>query len=150
MRIEELDNSNSLEPGVLLAVLKRWRFCGHAAVCHLQQSVKSGLLQFYRHRQGPVPGIRRVKHSRLFRRPRTTNERRTNSGITEEILESHGVAFKLRQKRSSHWLPNSWDDISRLYERNWKKYRKTQRKNAGSIDRRIHGPPRPQLAYQSY
>jgi hypothetical protein len=52
MRIEELDNSNSLEPGQLLSVLKCWRFCGNAAVYHLQQSVKSGLLQFYRHRRG--------------------------------------------------------------------------------------------------
>ena len=41
MCIEELDNSNALEPGQLLVVLKCWRFCGHAAVCHLQQSVKS-------------------------------------------------------------------------------------------------------------
>ena len=143
MRIEELDNSNALEPGQLLVVLKCWRFCSNAAVCHLQQSLKSGLLQFYRHRREPVPGIRRLRNCRLFRRPRTTNERRAyfSSTAAKEILESHGVAFKLRQKRSSHWLPHSWDDISRVYERNWKEHRKTQRKDAGSIDRRFHSAP---------
>ena len=143
MRIEELDNRNALEPGQLLVVLKCWRFYGNAAVCHFQQSVKSGLLQFYRHRQGPVPGIRRVKHSKLFRRPRTTNERRAHyiNEVTEEILESHGVAFKVRQKRSPHWLPNAYDDLSIRYQRNWKEHRKSQRKNAGSIDRRVHGRP---------
>jgi hypothetical protein len=143
MRIEELDNSNSLEPGQLLAVLKCWRFCGNAAVYHLQQSVKSGLLQFYRHRREPVPGIRRLRNCRLFRRPKTTNERRAHfrNNATEESLESYGVAIKLRQKRSSHMLPHSWDDISRPHDRNWKRYRKRQRSNAGSIDRRIHSPP---------
>ena len=136
MRIEELDNRNALEPGQLLVVLKCWRFYGNAAVCHFQQSVKSGLLQFYRHRQGPVPGIRRIKYSKLFRRPRTTNERRAHyiNEATEEILESHGVAFKVRQKRGSHWLPNCRDDISLLRQRTWKKYRRTQRRNTGSID----------------
>jgi hypothetical protein len=143
MRIEELDNSNSLEPGQLLVVLKCWRFCGNAAVCHLQQSVKSGLLQFYRHRREPVPWICRPKNYRLFRHPRTTSERRAylSNNATEEILESYGVGFKLRQKRSWHMLPNSWDDISRRYERSWKAYRKSQRRNTGSINRRFHSPP---------
>jgi hypothetical protein len=143
MRIEELDNSNVLEPGHRLVVLKCWKFYGNAAFYHLQQSVKSGVLQFYRHRQEPVPWINRVKHGRLFRRPRTTNERRAHisNEVTEEIIQCHGVAFKLRQKRNPYMLPNAYDDLSILYQRSWKAHRGTQRKHAGSIDRRIHSPP---------
>jgi hypothetical protein len=140
MRIEELDNSNALEPGKLLVVLKCWKFYGNAAVCHLQQSVKSGLLKFYRHRRGPVPGICRSRNGRLFRRPRTTNERRAHfsSTATKEIVESYGVAFKLRQKRDSLMLPNANDDLSLRYQRSWKAVRKGQRKNTEGINRRIH------------
>jgi|SRR5271165_299838 len=142
MRIEKLDNSNVLEPGQQLVALKCCRLYGNAAFFHLQQSVESGLLQFYRHRQEPVPWINRVKHGRLFRRPRTTNERRAHlsNEATEEILEFQGVAFKLRQKRKSHMLPNAYDDLSIRYQRNWKAHRGTQRKNAGSINRRVHSP----------
>jgi hypothetical protein len=71
------------------------------------------------------------------------SERRTHFSSTaaKEILESHGVAFKVRQKRSPHWLPTAYDDLSIRYQRNWKGHRKSQRRNAGSIDRRIHSPP---------
>jgi hypothetical protein len=143
MRIEKLDNSNVLEPGQLLVALKCCRLYGNAAFFHLQQSVESGLLQFYRHRQEPVPWINRVKHGRLFRRPRTTNERRAHlsSEVTEEILESHGVALKLRQKRTPYKLPNVYDDLSIRYQRSWKAHRGTQQKSAGSISRRVHSPP---------
>jgi hypothetical protein len=142
MHIEKLDNSNVLEPGQLLVALKCCRLYGNATLFHLQQSVESGLLQFYRHRQEPVPWINRVKHGRLFRRPRTTNERRAHlsNEATEEILEFQGVAFKLRQKRKSHMLPNAYDDLSIRYQRNWKAHRGTQRKNAGNINRRVHSP----------
>ena len=142
MQIEKLDNSNVLEPGQLLVALKCCRLYGNAAFFTLQQSVESGLLQFYRHRQEPVPWINRVKHGRLFRRPRTTNERRAHlsNEATEEILEFQGVAFKLRQKRKSHMLPNAYDDLSIRYQRNWKAHRGTQRKNAGNINRRVHSP----------
>src|SRR5258708_21569020 len=96
-----------------------------------------------RHRQGPVPGTGRVKRSRLFRHPRTTSERRADfsNRATKEILESLGVALRLRQKRKSQMLPNAYDDLSIPYQRSWKEHRGTQRKNADSIDRRIHGPP---------
>jgi hypothetical protein len=142
MHIEKLDNSNVLEPGQLLVALKCCRLYGNAAFFHLQQSAASGLLQFYRHRQEPVPWINRVKHGRLFRRPRTTNERRAHLSdeATEEILEFQGVAFKLRQKRKSHMLPNAYDDLSIRYQRSWKAHRRTQQKSAGSINRRVHSP----------
>src|SRR5207253_9583200 len=102
-----------------------------------------GVVQFYRHRQEPVPWARRSKNGRLFRRPRTTNERRahfSNEAI-EEILESHGLAFKLRQRRNSDRLPNPHDDLSLRYQRSWKEHRGAQRKNTSSINRRIHSPP---------
>ena len=85
----------------------------------------------------------RSKNGRLFRRPRTTNERRAHfsNEATEEILESHGVAFKLRQRRNSHLLPNAHDDLSLRYQRSWKEHRGAQRKTGGCINRRIHSPP---------
>ena len=135
MRIEELDNRNALEPGQLLVVLKCWRFYDNADVCHLQQSVKSGLLQFYRHRQEPVPWICRPKNYRLFRHPRTTSERRAyfSSTAAKEILESHGVAFKVRQKRSPHWLPNFWEiSLATMSEAGKRIVRPSERTRAAS------------------
>lgn len=43
--------------------------------------------------------------------------------------------------RSLHRLPTSYDDVFLRYQRSWKEYRRTQRKVAGSINRRIHSPP---------
>jgi hypothetical protein len=142
MRIENLYNSNTVEPGQRLVVLKCWKFYGTAAFYHLQQSVKSGLLQFYRHRWEPVPWINRVKHGRLLRHPRTTNERRAHfsNKATKEILESHGVALKVRQKRNPYKLPNAYDDLFIRYQRSWKEHRGTQRKNASSVHRGVHSP----------
>ena len=135
MRIKKLNNSNVLRHGDLLVVAKFWRW--------LNFGPESGLVQFYRHRRDSVPGVSRVRHGRLFRRPRTTNERRAHfsNEATKEILESHGVAFKFRQKRSPHSLPNAYDDLSIRYQRSWKEHRRAQRKNADGINRRIHSPP---------
>jgi hypothetical protein len=52
----------------------------------------------YPHGQAPVPGIHRVKNVDFFGAPRTTSEPGTYSGITQEVLESDGVAVKLRRK----------------------------------------------------
>ncbi len=137
MRFEKLKDSSLLKPGELLVVLK------NTAFFRLQQTVESGRLQFYRNRQEPVPWINRAKHGRMFRRPRTTNERRAHfsNNATEEILEPFGVALKLRQKRKWHMLPKAYHDLSLRYQRSWKEHRGTQRKSAGSINRRIHSPP---------
>src|SRR5258708_16087308 len=137
MRFEILKDSSLLKPGELLVVLK------NTAFFQLQQSAESGRLQFYRNRQEPVPWINRVKYRRFFRRPRTTNERRAHfsNKATKEILESHGVAFKVRQKRNPYMLPNAWDDLFIGCQRTWKEHRGTQRKSAGGINRRIHRPP---------
>ena len=91
----------------------------------------------------PVPWTRRSKNGRLFRRPRTTNERRAHfsNKATKEILEFHAVVFKLRQERNSERLPNAHDDLSLRYQRSWKEHRGAQRKTGGCINRRIHSPP---------
>jgi hypothetical protein len=134
MRLDKLKNSNLLKPGQLLVVSKYCKFYGDAALLHLWESAEIGPLHFYRHRQEPVPWINRVKHGRFFRHPRTTNERRAHfsNNATEEILESYGVALKLRQKRKSHMLPNAYNDVSLRYQRSWKEHRGTQRKNAAA------------------
>jgi hypothetical protein len=143
MRIKKLNNSNVLEIGQLLVTFKGSKFYGNNAFSRLQRSLESRVLQFYRHRQEPVPGTGRVKHGILFRHPRTSNERRADFAIrvTKEILESQGVALKFRQRRNSHALPNAYDDLSIRYQRSWKAHRAAQRKTVDSIDRRIHGPP---------
>jgi hypothetical protein len=143
MHVEKIISSNVLKPGQLLAVLKCHKFYGNTGFFYLQQSLDGGHLHFYRHRQEPVPWISRVKHGRLFRRPRTTNERRAHfsNKATKEIVESHGVTLKLRHKRKSHLLPNAYDDLSLRYQRSWKEHRGTQAKNAGKINRRFHSPP---------
>jgi hypothetical protein len=143
MRIKTLNNSDVLKPRQLLATFKGSKFCSDTAFSRLQRNLESGGLQFYRQREEPVPGTGRVKHRRLFRHPRTTNERRADfsNSAAKEILEPQGVALKLRQRRNSHALPNAYDDLSIRYQRSWKKHRGAQRKTVDSIDRRIHGPP---------
>ena len=145
MRIKKLTNSSvlNLNPGELLVVLHCLNQCGFDALGGLRKSIGAGVVQFYRHRQEPVPWARRSKNGRLFRRPRTTYERRAHfsNEATEEILESHGLAFKLRQERNSNRLPNAHDDLSLRYQRSWKEHRGAQRKNASSINRQIHSPP---------
>src|SRR5271166_3214375 len=113
MRFEKLKDSNLLKPGELLVVPKCYKLYGDSALLHLPGIAEIGLLQFYRHRQEPVPKISRAKHARMFRRPRTTNERRAHfsNNATEEILEPYGAALKLRQKRKWHMLPNAHNDL---------------------------------------
>jgi hypothetical protein len=143
MRIKKLTDSSVLKPGELLVVLHCLNQCGFDALVGLRKSIGARVVQFYRHRKEAVPWIGRSKNGRLFRRPRTTNERRAHfsNEATEEILESHGLAFKLRQRRNSHLLPNAHDDLSLRYQRSWKEHRGAQRKNASSINRQIHSPP---------
>jgi len=143
MRIKKLTNSSVLKPGQLLVVLHCLNQCGSDALFDLRKSIRIGVVQFYRHRREPVPWIGRSKNGRLFRRPRTTNERRAHysNEATKEILKSRGVAFKLRQERNSDRLPNAHDDLSLRYQRSWKEHRGAQRKNASSVNRQIHSPP---------
>jgi hypothetical protein len=143
MRIKKLTNSSMLRPGELLVVLHCLSQCGFDALGGFRKSIGAGVVQFYRHRREPVPWARRSKNGRLFRRPRTTNERRAHfsNNATEEILESYGVALKLRQKRNSHILPDISDDLILRYQRSWKEHRRAQRKTGGCINRQIHSPP---------
>jgi hypothetical protein len=142
MRIKKLTDSSVLKPGQLLVVLHCLNQCGFDALGGLRKSIGAGVVQFYRHRRKPVPWIGRSKNGRLFRRPRTTNERRAHysNEATKEILKSR-VAFKLRQERNSDRLPNAHDDLSLRYQRSWKEHRGIQRKNTSSINREIHSPP---------
>jgi hypothetical protein len=142
MRIKKLTDSSVLKYGELLVVLHCLNRCGSDALFDFRKSIRIGVVQFYRHRQEAVPWIGRSKNGRLFRRPRTTNERRAHfSSKAKEILESYGVAFKLPQERNPHRLPNAHDDLSLRYQRSWKGHRGSQRKNADTINRRFHSPP---------
>jgi hypothetical protein len=143
MNIKKLTNSSVLKRGELLIVFKcLWLYRDDASI-HLRKGTETGVVQFYRHRQEAVPWVSRWKNGRCFRHPRTSNERRANcpNSTTKEILENHGVAFKVRSKRGWQRLPTTYDDIFPQYQRSWKERRRTQRKIVGPINRRIHSPP---------
>jgi hypothetical protein len=142
MHIKKLTDSGVLKPGQLLVVLHCLNQCGSDALVELRKSVGTGVVKFYRRRQEPVPWIGRSKNGRLFRRPRTTNERRAHypNEATKEILESRGIAFKLRQERNSNKLSNAHDDLFLRYQRSWREHRGAQRKDTGSINRWFHSP----------
>ena len=142
MHIKKLTNSNALKRGELLIVLKcLGRY--DDALTDLRKNAQTGVVRFYRHRQEPVPWISRWKNGRCFRHPRTTNERRANcaANTSTEVLENHGLAFKIRPKRNPHRLPTTYNDILLQHQRSWKEYRRRQRKVVGAINRRIHSPP---------
>jgi hypothetical protein len=143
MYMKKLTNSNVLKRGELLIVLKCLWLYRDDALIDLRKGTKTGVVQFYRHRQEPVPWVSRWKNGRLFGHPRTTNERWANcaTSTTREILENYGVAFKVRRKRSSHRLPTAYEDIFLRHQRSWKEYRRKQRKVVSSINRRMHSPP---------
>ena len=143
MRIEKIKNSSLLKPGELLVVSKCCKFYGNSTLLHLPKSRRNWASAILPTSSGAGSRISRAKHGRIFRRPRTTNERRAHfsNNATEEILESYGVALKLRQKRKWHMLPNAYHDLSLRYQRSWKEHRRNQQKSAGSINRRIHSPP---------
>jgi len=134
MKIEEIESSNTLEPGQLLIASDSW--------CWLVSDARPEF-KFCRHRRDPVPGVHRSKRQRIFRHPRTTNERRATPAVrtSRQFREVHDTVFKLRGKREFNALPNLYDDIWIRHQRSWKKYRRTQRKFAEGIDRRIHSTP---------
>ena len=61
---------------------------------------------------------------RIMRRPRTIQEKRANQG------------WPVRGKRSPSRLIDPWDDYIRkdLYNRNWKRHRRTQYKVKGVVN----------------
>jgi DNA invertase Pin-like site-specific DNA recombinase len=81
MRIKKLTDGSVPEPGQLLVVLHCMTECGYDV--EFRKCIGTGVVQFYRHRQKPVPWISRSKNGRLFRRPRTTNER---SAAFEDVM----------------------------------------------------------------
>ena len=92
MRVKKLTDSSVLKPGELLVVLHCLNQCGFDALGGSRKSIGVGVVQFYRHRQEPVPWVRRSKNGRLFRRPRTTNERRATSAMRRQKKSSNLAA----------------------------------------------------------
>lgn len=67
---------------------------------------------------------RRWRFSSYYKKPKTTAERRLNQHIDDDEPAA-------RKARSGRNLPNAWDDEvkSRVGNRNWKRFRKTQWKS---------------------
>ena len=74
----------------------------------------------------PIPGIRHRRGFRMFRRPKTLQELRSNSGFEADKAELpvHFEKFRLRKE-----LPTYYDDIIRHHEKGWKKHRRYQWKH---------------------
>jgi hypothetical protein len=143
MHLKKLTNAGLLKRGDLLIALKFWERHHYDANVDSLLDSGTGVFPLHRYRQEPVPWVSHRKNRRFFRHPRTTNERRANCATTiiKEIIENHGVTFKVRPTRSLHRLPTTYDDIFLQHQRNWKKYRRTQCKDVDCISRRIHSSP---------
>ncbi len=62
-----------------------------------------------------------------FRAMRTTQERRQVIALEDfNRANDEGVVIKIRLARSTHGLPNAWDDYCRGRTRSWKKHRVSQ------------------------
>jgi hypothetical protein len=110
MRIKKLTNGSALKPGQLLVVLHCLNQCGSEALFDLRESIRIGVVQFYRHRREPVPWIGRSGNGRLFRRPRTTNERRAH--YSNDIAE-HSERPEAASTAESTALPSGIGEIRR-------------------------------------
>jgi hypothetical protein len=125
MHLKKLTNAVVLKRGDLLIALKFWEHHRYGANVDSLHGSGTGVFALYRHRQEPVAWVSHRENRKLFRHPRTTNERRANCATTtiKVVIENQGVTFKVRPTRSSHRLPTTYDDIFLQYQRNWKKYR---------------------------
>jgi hypothetical protein len=141
MKIQKIEASDALKPGQLLATRSGWRLLGSVALTDLESGNRQ--FQFYRHRRDPVPGIHRPKRRRIFRRPKTANERRAGFAAPKnrESIADPELAYTVRKKRSPHRLPDVYDDVFIHYQRSWKEHRRNQWKKVGLINRQVHAPP---------
>ena len=141
MRIKKLTDASILEPGQLLVVLHCMTERGSDAFVDLPKRVGTGVVQFYRHRQEPVPWTRRSGNGRLFRRPRTTNERRAHfsNNATEEILR---ILWRRPQAPEKTRFGPVTQRPRRFISPVSAKLEGTSRSTAK--DRRLHQPPNPQ------
>lgn len=73
----------------------------------------------FKYRQEPVPHIHKPKNYRYFRKFSTKQEK-----SFAYLCESEGI--KVRGKRKGKNLIDSWEDIKRCKQRNWKKFRMTR------------------------
>jgi len=73
----------------------------------------------YRYRFDPVPGIHKRKKYSIFKRPKTTQERKYACSPEHKPY--------VRGKRRLPYLPEAWDDIyasNKYNKRSWKKIKK--------------------------
>lgn len=78
-------------------------------------------------RKASMPGVRRRRWGRFYRRVRTHAERRDLIGLEQDMadLEEFPVRVKIRGRRKN--VPTAWDDIViRGKGRGWKHHRRTQ------------------------
>jgi len=78
-------------------------------------------------RKAPVPGVRRRRWGRSYRRVRTQGEIRDMIGLEADLadIEDFPVRVKIRKRRLG--LPTVWDDVMIGGKgRNWKHHRRTR------------------------
>ena len=74
---------------------------------------KYGVVHTFRFRIDPIPHIGKGSYGHYFRQIKTTQERRKNSLAVKE-------GIKVRGKRNHVNLPNSYNDIKKMYYKGWK------------------------------
>jgi hypothetical protein len=82
-------------------------------------------------RKAPVPGVRKGRWGRMYRRVRTQGELRDLAGLEADLtdLEEFPVRVKIRRRRRG--LPTAWDDLMVCGKgRGWKHHRRTRWKQA--------------------
>ncbi len=78
-------------------------------------------------RKAPVPGVRRFRRGRFYRRVRTRGEIRDLTGLEADMadLEEFPVRVKIRRRRGN--LPTAWDDlVIQGKGHGWKHHRRTR------------------------
>lgn len=78
-------------------------------------------------RKAPVPGVRKRRWGRFYRRVRTRGEIRDLAGLEADLadLEAFPVRVKVRRRRRN--LPTAWDDlVIQGKGHSWKHHRRTR------------------------
>lgn len=72
-----------------------------------------------------IPGTGKRSRGHYFRHPHSLNVNRARESATVDERDKEFRSIRINKIKK---LPNSWDDIivSALYNRNWKKFRKTR------------------------
>lgn len=78
-------------------------------------------------RKAPVPGVRKRRWGRFYRRVRTLGEIRDLTGLEADMADLEELPVRVKVRRRRRNLPTAWDDlVIRGKGRGWKHHRRTR------------------------